>query len=178
MNEGAEHGINWWGVGQQYTEAPALGLLSITFVIFVAGLVWFVRPKLMTYLENRSDAVKKAIDEAKRAKEAAEARAKDAEMRLQNLEQETAKMRADFESQGKAEAERLEKLAQETAARIARDAEETIGAEADRARAALRAEAAKLALEMAEERIKAALNGNDDARLQKALVDGLNRPSA
>jgi len=177
--EGGEesHAINFWSIGPEYAERPALGFLAITFVVFVVGLVWVLRPRVATLLENRSDAVRKAIDEAKRAKEAAEARARDAEQKLKNLEGETARLVKDFEEQGKAETERLEKMAHEAAARIAKDAEDTISAEAERARQMLRAEAAKLALEMAEEKIRAALSGADDTRLQKALIDGLEKTS-
>ena len=41
---GVEHGdiephvANWWGIGAKYAETPALGLLSITFLVFVGGL--------------------------------------------------------------------------------------------------------------------------------------------
>lgn len=170
---GEPHVANWWHVGSEYAGSPALGLLMITFVIFVVGLVVLVRPKLSVYLENRSDDVRKAIEEAQRARKAAEERARAAEQKLANLEGEMVRLKADFEAQGKAELERVEKLAQEAAARIARDAEDTINAERERAELALRTEAARLALDLAETRIRGALNADDDARLQRALVAGL-----
>ena len=42
---GAHHAEvkNWWGIGSQYAESPALGLLSITFVAFLAVLVVAMR---------------------------------------------------------------------------------------------------------------------------------------
>lgn len=171
---GEPHVANWWHVGAEYANTPALGLLIITFTIFVGALVMLVRPKLAVYLENRSDDVKRAIDEAKRARDAAEARAREAEQKLANLESEMQRLKADFEAQGKAELERIEKLAHDAAARIARDAEDTINAERERAQLALRAEAARLALELAEETIRGALTPEDDARLQRSLVAGLD----
>ena len=137
-------------------------------------LVVALRKPLSIYLENRADTVKKAIDEARRAKDAAEARARDAEAKLAALGGEVKRLKADFEAQGQAEAERLEKLAHDAAARIARDAEDTIAAESQRAQLTLRQEAARLAVELAEERIKGALTDADELRLQKSLVDELH----
>lgn len=171
------HVANWWHVGPEWAESPALGMLSITFVIFVAILVAVLRPRISLMLQGRAHDVKKAIEEATRAKEAAQLREREANAKLAALGDEMKKLRADFESQGKAELERLEKMAQDAAVRIAKDAEDTITAESERARTSLRAEAAKLALELAEERIKGALTSADDARLQKALVERLDRPA-
>lgn len=170
------HISNVWGIGAQYAETPALGFLTITFLVFVLGLFFILRKPIAVLVENRSDAVRKAIEEAQRAKAAAEARAREAEAKLAALDSEMKKLRADFEVQGKAEMARIEKMAEETAVRIAKDAEDTIAAEADRARQTLRAEAARLALELAEEKIRGALSGDDDARLQKALIAGLDTP--
>ncbi|MCC7111925.1 MAG: ATP synthase F0 subunit B [Deltaproteobacteria bacterium] len=180
LAEGAAHAgehhaqvKNWWGIGSQYAGSPALGLLSITFVAFLAVLVVALKKPMAIYLENRADTVRKAIEEAKRAKEAAEARARDAEAKLAALDGEVRRLKSDFEAQGKAEAERLEKMAQDAAVRIAKDAEDTIAAEAARAQLILQQEAARLALELAEERIRGALTGDDEARLQKSLMDEL-----
>jgi len=166
----------WDPIG--HPEAPALGVLAITFLVFVGGVIFFVRPKLAVYLENRSDDVRKAIEEATRAKQAAEERARQAEAKLAALDDEVKRLKVEFEQQGKLELERLERAAHETAARIAKDAEDTIAAETARAQTTLRQEAAKLALEMAEERIRAALSNDDELKLRKSLVDGLERPRA
>jgi len=167
--------INWFGIGADHSDAPALGFVFVTFAVFAGALVFLIRPKLVVLLENRSDDVKKAIDEAKRAKDAAEARARDAEEKLANLANEMTRLKQDFEAQGKIEMERIEKMAHQTAARIAKDAEDTIAAEAVRAQHTLRAEAARLALELAEERIKGALSKEDDVRLHGSLLNGLEK---
>ena len=177
VSHGEAHVSNWFGIGPQYAETPALGFVIATFLIFAGGLVYFVRPKLMVHLENRSDDVRKAIEEATRAKDAAEARAREAEEKLARLADDMKQMKVDFEVQGKSELERLEKLAHQTAARIAKDAEDTIAAESVRAQQMLRAEAARLALDLAEQKIRTALSADDDVRLQAALVAGLEKAS-
>ena len=165
--------INWVGMGEQYADRPAFVWMSITFLTFVAILVKFGRPPLQVYLQTRADTVEKAIAEATRARQDAERRAREAEAKLAALDTEIRNMKADFETQGKAEAERIEKAAAEMSVKIAKDAEDTIGAEMQRAREQLRAEASKLALQLAEERIKAMLTDADDARLKKSLINDL-----
>lgn len=173
-HHGAPHVSNWWGIGEQYANTPALGWLTITFLIFVGILVFFGRPAIKRHLETRADAVEKAIAEARRAKEDAEKRAKDAEAKLAALSGEVEKMKAEFTAQGKLEAERIATAAADMAKKIARDTEDTIGAETERAKEALRVEASKLAMQLAEERIKQLLTDADDGKLKTSLIQGLS----
>ena len=128
-DEHVAHVANWWGMGEQFADKPALGWLTITFLIFSAILVGAIRKPLATYLETRADTVERAIAEATRARADAERRAREAEAKLAALDGEVRAMKADFETQGKAEAERIEKTATEMSAKIAKDAEDTINAE-------------------------------------------------
>jgi F-type H+-transporting ATPase subunit b len=173
-HHGAPHVSNWWGIGEQYANTPALGWLTITFLIFVGILVTFGRPAIKKHLETRADTVEKAIAEARRAREDAEKRAKDAEAKLAALSSEVEKMKAEFTAQGQLESERINVAAADMAKKIARDAEDTIGAETERAKEALRVEAAKLALQLAEERIKQLLTDADDGKLKTSLIQGLS----
>lgn len=168
------HIANVWGLGEKYAETPALGWLSITFAIFAFGLVRLAGPAIKKHLVTRADTIERAMAEAKKAKEDAERRAKDAEQKLAALEGEVARMQSDFEAQGKLEAERIQKAAEEMARKIARDAEDTIAAEIHRAREQLRAEASALALKLAEERITKLLTPADDQKLTKNLLTELS----
>ncbi len=172
-HHGAPHVANWWGMGPEYAETPALGFLTITFLLFVGLLVYFGARPLRQHLQTRADTVEKAIAEATKAKEAALARAREAEAKLAALDGEVSKMKADFEAQGKAEAERIEAAAADMAKKIAKDTEDMVAAEMARAREALRTEAAKLALQLAEDRIRKMLTVDDDARLRGGLVKDL-----
>lgn len=173
-HHGAPHVSNWWGMGEQYADTPALGWLTITFLIFVSVLVFFARPALKRYLETRADVVEKAMAEARRAKEDAERRARDAEAKLAALSGEVDKMKAEFAAQGQLESQRIAATAAEMAKKIGKDAEDTIGAETQRAMEALRVEASRLALQIAEDRIKQMLSSADDERLKGSLLQGLS----
>jgi F-type H+-transporting ATPase subunit b len=167
------HIANMWGLGEKYAESPALGWLTITFAVFAWGVVRSARGPLKNHLETRADGLEKAMVEAQKAKADAERRAKEAEQKLAALEGDMKQMQADFESQGKLEAERIKTSAEEMAKKIAKDAEDTIGAEMERAREQLRAEASRLALQLAEERIKHMLTAADDEKLKKTLIQDL-----
>lgn len=173
-HHGAPHVSNWFGIGEQYADTPALAWLTVTFLVFVGLLVWFGRPAIKKHLETRADTVEKAIAEARRAREDAEKRAKDAEAKLAALAGEVEKMKAEFTAQGQLESERINVAAADMAKKIARDAEDTIGAETERAKEALRVEASKLALQLAEERIKQLLTDADDGKLKTSLIQGLS----
>lgn len=167
------HIANVWGLGEKFAESPALGWLSITFALFAFGVFRGVKAPLKQHLMTRADTLEKAMAEAQKAKADAERRAKEAEQKLAALEGEVKKMQADFEGQGKLEAERIKQAAEEMAKKIAKDAEDTIGAEVERARETLRAEASRLALQLAEERIKQMLTPADDEKLKKTLIQDL-----
>lgn len=165
------HVANWWGaLSEQNAEAPALGWMTVTFLIFVAIVAASVRRPLGGYLAARSDEVKKALEEAKQARADAEARAREYEERLANLDSEIEALKQDFRSRGDAEMRRLEQAGKAAADRVVKDAEDTIAAEYDRAQHALKQEAARLSLEMAEETLRGVIGSEDHQRLEKAFL--------
>ncbi len=173
----APHVENWWGaLSETNAEAPALGWMMVTFATFLAILYASIRRPLTTYLSARSDEVRHALEEAKQARAEAEAKAREYEERLANLDAEVDALKQDFRARGEAELRRLEQAGKATAERIAKDAEDTIAAEMDRAQQALKQEAAKLSLEMAEETLRGAIGSDDHHRLEKAFLADVARP--
>lgn len=173
--EGHEpHVANWWGLGKEHQEAPALGWLSITFLIFVGAVFKWAKKPLQTFLESRSSEVRQALEEATRAKVEAEARAAEYEERLRKLDEEIAALKDEFRGRGEAEAERIEAAARSAAERINKDTEDTIAAEYEKAREALKAEGARLALELAEDRIRGAVDKGDHERLYQSFIQDLS----
>lgn len=164
------HVTNWVSLGEVNKHAPALAWLSLTFVIFVGILLYFVKRPLGNYLEHRHVSIKNAIEEARIAKEEAERKKREYEQRLQQLDDEVVKMRAEFEARGRSEMERLEAAGKAAAERILKDAESTIAADFARAQDALKAEASRLALQLAEQRISAALTEADEAQLRTSFI--------
>lgn len=168
------HIANWFQLGSQYQNTPALGWLSFTFFTFAGLVVFWVRRPLGRYLASRSDSVRKALAEAQKAKEAAETQAAESAAKLAALEDEIVALKAEFRAQGEAELRRMEAAAKATAARINKDAEDTLQAETERAREILKAEGARIALELAEERVRSAVAAEDHARLTQNFIQDLS----
>lgn len=170
----APHIANWLNpIGETNKHAPAFVWVLFTFSVFAFLLYRFAGPQMRTYLQTRHDDIKRAIEEARVAKEEAEAKKREYEDRLRALDEEVAALKKDFEDRGKAELSRLEEAGKRAAERIKKDAEDTIAAEMERAQEGLKAEAAKLALELAEQTIKKAITDQDEKRLRESFLSQL-----
>jgi hypothetical protein len=55
------HAINWWNLGAEYAEAPALGWLYVTFFCFLYIIISFVYNPLKQILLNRIDMIYAAM---------------------------------------------------------------------------------------------------------------------
>jgi F-type H+-transporting ATPase subunit b len=169
-------GINWWGLGSQYAERPALGWSLLTFFIFVGILFYAIRKPLSQYLIARSEQIRSAIEEAKRAKEEADARMREYQTKLSKLDEESARMKAEFIEQGRREKELYQETARKVSAAIASEATETIQAELSRAFAVLRAEASGLAIELAQKEIEERLNRDMESKLYERFSKDVSGP--
>lgn len=161
--------INWWGLGSQYADNPAVGWYTITFVLFVFGLIHYTRRPLGLYLEARSREISQAINEAKRAKEDALAQLAVSEQQLKDLDSEVAAMRGEFLAQGEAEKKRLARETAQLTARISAETAATIRAETTRMSAELRAELSSAIIERARQKISNGEPSMEDA-LRKDFV--------
>lgn len=88
--------INWWGLGADYSESPALGWLSLTFILFVSILVKFLKKPLSEYLATRSDEIKKIIEENAREKAKNEEIFKSYEQKIASLSLEIEQMKKEY----------------------------------------------------------------------------------
>jgi F0F1-type ATP synthase membrane subunit b/b' len=130
-------GINWWGIGSHYAEAPALGWYIVTFAAFVGVLIYYGRGPLSQYLAERAKNVRDAIeegakerDDAIRFNSAQEKRlstlALDIKAEFANLQGEGLREKAELEAEGRAQAELISHYAKETVALELRQAERAL----------------------------------------------------
>lgn len=172
--EGGDHHAhitNWWSLDSEInSHAPALGHVIITFLAFCALLYMFVKKPLGNFLVSRSEQVERAIREAEIAKKAAEEKQREYEEKLRSLDGEIDTMRVEFKARGEDERRRMEQAGERAAERLRKDAQDTIAAELERAQQALKEEAARLALQTAEDRIKGAINNDDEAKMRKDFL--------
>lgn len=125
----SEAGINWWHLGSAYQDAPALGWVIITFLIFVYGMAKVIKQPLTLYLEMRSKTIKEQIEEGIKAKEEGQKQLKEYEEKLKSLDQEIESMRERVLNQAEAEKKERELLFLDMKNRIITEAEDTIKAD-------------------------------------------------
>jgi F-type H+-transporting ATPase subunit b len=167
--EGGLH-INWWAFDP---HAPALGWLLVDFAVFVLILYWFGRKPMAAFLQNRSNAIRTALEEARQAKAEAEARAAELEQRVKALDGELQQIREDIKRLGENERERLIAEGEKAARRMLADTELQIQNELDRARASLKNQALDEALALAEQQLRAQMTAKDYSRLNSEFTQSL-----
>lgn len=169
-----ESAINWWGIGSAYSNAPALGWYLLTFGIFVAAVVYFVRRPLLLYLETRALDIERAIEEAKKAKEQAEHRVAEYEARLKALDGEIEKLKAEFLKQGEQEKAAFEKSAAQLASQIAKEAEDNLASEVRRALFSLKSDMADAIVASARRQLEDSADAKTNEGLRSAFTQGVS----
>ncbi len=168
----ATHGVNWWHLGAAYKDAPALGWLSITFIIFVYGISRAIKKPLSLYLETRSKDIRRQIEEGRQAKIESEKKLKLYDEKLSSLHEEIEKIKQAFSDQAQAEKLLRRRLAEEMEARVLKDADDTIKANIERSKNRLAEEVIAHAVTLAEQTI-AEKSGQLDGLFKANFVSDL-----
>ncbi|MBI1750505.1 MAG: ATP synthase F0 subunit B [Acidobacteria bacterium] len=147
----------------------------INFGVIVAGLLWLLLKKAPAAFHGRAERIASSISEAAQAKQEAERRLREAEGKLERLDQEVRVMQESAQRDAAAEAERIRTTAKEEAAKIARAAEMEILAAERAARMELKALAARLSVERAEAVLRGEMTPATEAALFRAFVSDLGR---
>jgi len=150
----------------------------INFAIVAGVIVWVFGKLLPPVFRKKADAISSAIKNATNAKAAADARLREAEAKLLNLEKEVAELRASLERESAAEVERLRAATDADAQKIATAAKAEIEAAERAARLELKALAANLAVDGAETLLATKLTPQTQESLISNFVKSLEgRPN-
>ena len=166
------HSINWWDFGNK--EAPALGWYLITFAVFIALVVHFVRRPLRVYLETRASDIKRAIDEAKRTKEEALAKMAEYETKLAMLDADIQRIKSEYESRGEREKAEFEKAAMHLSAQITKEAEDNLVSEVRHAVLTLKNDMAQAVVASARSQLDASKDRAVEAGLKTVFNKGVS----
>lgn len=137
----------------------------LNFSIVVAILVYFLKKPIRNALSGRRDDIEKALAEAKKAKEEAEAKFAEYDKKLAQATQEIANISASIRKEAEREKQKIIDNAREQAAKIEQDAEKAAALEVAKARLSLQREAVQLAVGVAEDLLKKNFTKDDDSRL-------------
>jgi F-type H+-transporting ATPase subunit b len=138
----------------------------VNFAIIALGVVYFARLHLPTMFRNRTESIRKAMDEAKAASNDAQSRLAAIEARLSGLASDIAAMRSKAEQDGAAEGARIRAAAEDDKQKIVEAAAQEIDVATKSARRELAAYVADLAVNLARQRIQV------DVPADQALVSG------
>lgn len=147
--------------------SPAVGFwlfVCINFAIIAGFLYWVSRTNVVQALRERSAAIQKGIEEARKASAEANARLQQVQERLAKLDLEVAQIRGSADADFVAEEQRIRQAAEEDAQRVIEQAKSEIEATAKSARRELKSYAAELAVELARKNIQV------DAQTDAALL--------
>ena len=144
---------------------------AINFLILAGVLVFFLRKPLSSFLKERSELLRKAIDDAAKARAEAAEKLAAIEARTAKLADEIAGMNAKMDVEAAAEASRLQETAAAEISRIRVQSEFTGEQEVKKAREELRREASLLTAQAAEELVRKTLSPEDQERLVRENLE-------
>jgi len=147
----------------------------INFGIIAIAIGYAAKSSLPGMFRERTAAIRKGIDDARRASAESSARLSGIELRLGRLSEEIGAMRASADQAAKDEEQRLRASAEEEKKKILEAAEQEITAAANLARRELKHFAAELAVSLAEKKIS--VNEATDKVLVRDFAHNLTAPS-
>lgn len=150
--EGLLHSVDFWGA-------------VVNSTLLFAILYFATRKKIAKALEERRASVLDQLEEAKRLREAAEARHKEYETRLAQLDAELAALRASIVHSGEAERDRLVKEAEAKAARMREDATRLIENRLKQLEKDLHREVVVAAISAAQKELERKTTAEDQTRI-------------
>jgi F-type H+-transporting ATPase subunit b len=140
----------WLGL----TVSQAFWVSTILNFLVIAGLIVFaMKSNLPTLFRERTSAIQKGIEEARKASAESAAKLQDIESRLSKLDSDIASMKIQAEQDADAEDRRLRAATEEEKKKIIATSEQEIASAANSARRELKQYAAELAVALAEKRI-------------------------
>jgi F-type H+-transporting ATPase subunit b len=127
--------------------------IILNFLIVAVLIVLFLKSNLPKMFRERTAAIQKGMEEARRASEESRARLSEIESRLAKLDNDIVEMRAKAEQDAKAEDDRIRAATEEEKRKIIQSAQQEIGAASNAARRDLKQYTAELAVSLAEKKI-------------------------
>jgi F-type H+-transporting ATPase subunit b len=145
----------------------------INLIILIAVLIYVLRKPIGRFFSQRSEDIRKSVEEGRKALAAAQKQLASAEERLHRLEQDIAALKDSAAREMEAERERLRKAAEEETERILESARSIIHSATQTAKLELKHFAARQAIQLAEKMIQERFNDQDQSRLVNRFLQGI-----
>ncbi len=145
----------------------------VNFLILVIVLAYVLRKPAASFFSNRSGAIRRELEQARRAIEESKAKLAEAADKAAHLEQEIQNLRAAARQEMEREGERLRQEAAQEAAKIQQLAQARVAAALRAAQAELRTYAAAQVVAKAQEALRRRLDDEGQHRLLRDFLTEL-----
>lgn len=162
--------ITGLSVHQAHMVAVGFNFALIVFLVY-----WFARKSVPAALRNRSESIRRALEEGRVASQEANRRLAEIEVRLSKLDVEVRQMQTVAEKEAGAEEARIRSAAEEDVRKVVQAAEREIAAAAKQARRELMVHTADLAVALARKQIR--VDAATDQTLVRNFTGKLNSGS-
>jgi len=143
----------------------------VNFAILLWILIKATGKPIKNYFANRRESLVRAIDEARKAKEAAERLFREYEEKLARLDDEIKELESRIKADAEAEKQRILSEAERFVEKVKHQAEQMADQEVVMAKRRLKDEAAKLAMEAAEVMIKENISAADQHKMVENYLE-------
>lgn len=147
--------------------------VSLNFAILAGAIYFLTRTGIAAAYRNRTAAIQKGIEEARKASAEANVRLSEIEGKLAKLDSEIDDIRKTAQADFSAEEQRIQKAAEEDARRVIENAQQEIATATRVAQRDLKVYAADLAVSLAEQKIK--VDAVTDEELIRGFVGQLGK---
>lgn len=144
---------------------PAWLVKLANMLLFLGALIYFVRVPVKTAMRERSEAIRRAAEEAKERRIKADQMASDIQARLTAIESEVRAIHERAQAEGERQKRDLITAAEAEAAKILQAARNEVDSRLKHARHELTEFAGQLAAERAEQILREKINEDDQRRL-------------
>jgi len=144
----------------------------VNFAILALAVFLIVRYlKVKDFFADRRNSIRAELEEAKKAKEDAENKLKEFELKFSAIDKRIKEIYQEIRSEGEIEKKRIIEEAIRLSDRIQEQARAAAAQEIKKAREEIKGEIAKVAVEMAEEILRSELTAADHERLIKEYLE-------
>ncbi len=143
----------------------------VNFAVLLWILIKFTGKPIKNYFANRREALIQEINEANRAKEAAECLYREYQKKLVHLEDEVKELESRIRAEAEVEKQRIMTEAEQFVIKVRQQAEQMANQEVSMAKRRLKYEAAKLAIQAAEKMIKENISPADQDKMVEIYLE-------
>ena len=165
------------GEGGLVNLDKSLIVQMINFLLLLFLLTKLLYKPFVAKMEERSQAIKKSLEEAQAARAEAQRQREEHAAKIQAAHAEAQAIRASALTEAAEEQRRLVEAARVVAARLVESARADLAADLRRARQDLRQEVADLSITVAEKLVRKSLNDADHRKIVQDAIAGLERAS-